>query len=111
MVVSVREGVLDAEDIINLIRGANPNIVIERVSREEDTEDTVELTAQGDTIERLDANVNNLIAMLRDIHPNITIERVPNRELFPVERESLNNNVSEESKKEIDNKRSAHEIR
>lgn len=110
MVVVTREGRLEARDIINLIRGANPNIVVSRVSGG-DTEHTVELTAQGETIERLDADVNNLITMLRNVHQGIEIERVYTREISPIDMERLDEGISEGRRTDVDNKRSAREIR
>ena len=108
MVVNIREGDLEAEDIINIIRNANPNIVVDNILEDNGESHTLELIAQDDTQGELNRNVNNLITMLRNIHPGITIERRTVMNEQPIVMERVHEDVT--TKKE-NTKRSARGIR
>lgn len=109
MVAIVREGRMEAEDVINIIRSTNPNIVINRVSQSEDLSHTVELTAQGDSSFGLSMNVNNLISTLREINPAITVERVHNGRSSPLFTGILEEDTHTQDRPK--NKRSAYGMR
>lgn len=111
MVVSIREGRLGADDIINIIGGVNSNVVVTRVSEREGFGGTMGLAAQGGIPEERDMDVENLAAILGQLHPRITVERIYGNRNTPTSEVDLGENMLTDKGKKTSNSRSAFWIR